>query len=190
MSRLILALLVLMSHTTPVVAAPVTTKVYTPAADIIKIEGLIDHTSALGTVNSLLRARSQRITILINSTGGVVDAGNLIIDVMQSLKAHGVSVECVVTESGKSMAFIIFTHCSKRYALPTAIMMMHEVRMVPPPMLTSKQAKEIAKEIDAVEIPIRKALYKNFPLKRKLFDYHYGNATYLTGTVIATLLPG
>jgi ATP-dependent Clp protease protease subunit len=59
----------------------------------------------------------------INSPGGSVDAGLILVDTMEAIKAP---IHCIVESAAYSMAAIILTYCEKRYALPHATIMLHE----------------------------------------------------------------
>lgn len=63
------------------------------------------------------------IWLRINSPGGSVDAGLILVDTMKAIKAP---IHCVVESSAYSMAAIILTYCEKRYAMPHATIMLHE----------------------------------------------------------------
>ncbi len=66
---------------------------------------------------------SQPIWIRINSGGGSVEAGLVLIDTMQAINSP---VYCVVESKAYSMAAIILTFCQRRYALRHATIMLHE----------------------------------------------------------------
>lgn len=66
---------------------------------------------------------SEPIWIRINSPGGSVDAGLILIDTMKAVDSP---VYCVVESSAYSMAAILLTFCDKKYGLPHATFMLHE----------------------------------------------------------------
>ena len=59
----------------------------------------------------------------INSGGGSVDAGLILIDTMHAIESP---VYCVVESKAYSVAAIILTFCERRYALEHATIMLHE----------------------------------------------------------------
>ncbi len=63
------------------------------------------------------------IWLRINSGGGSVEAGLVLIDTMEGIESP---IHCVVESKAYSMAAIILTFCERRYALPHATIMMHE----------------------------------------------------------------
>jgi ATP-dependent Clp protease protease subunit len=71
-----------------------------------------------------LDAQSQDpIWLIINSPGGSVDAGLILIDTFQALKSP---VHCLVESKAYSMAAITLLFCDKKYALRHATIMLHE----------------------------------------------------------------
>ncbi len=65
----------------------------------------------------------EPIWLLIDSFGGAVDSGFILIDTIRGLKSP---VYCVVTSKAYSMGAIIAAFCKRRYILPHGTMMFHE----------------------------------------------------------------
>lgn len=65
----------------------------------------------------------EPIWVLINSPGGSVDAGLILIDTMKAVQSP---IHCVVESKAYSMAAIILTFCDRRYGFPHATFMLHE----------------------------------------------------------------
>ncbi|MEZ4266801.1 MAG: ATP-dependent Clp protease proteolytic subunit [Myxococcota bacterium] len=65
----------------------------------------------------------EPIWLVLNSGGGSVEAGLVLIDTMRSLKSP---IYCLVESKAYSMAAIILAFCDKRYALDHATIMLHE----------------------------------------------------------------
>jgi ATP-dependent Clp protease protease subunit len=63
------------------------------------------------------------IWLMIDSYGGSVDAGYILIDTIKGMKSP---VYAVVVSKAYSMAAIITAYCAKRYIYPHATMMFHE----------------------------------------------------------------
>ncbi|MGM0574562.1 MAG: ClpP family protease [Myxococcota bacterium] len=63
------------------------------------------------------------IWLLLNSGGGSVEAGLVLIDTMRGIRSP---VYCLVESKAYSMAGIILTFCDRRYALEHATIMLHE----------------------------------------------------------------
>ena len=63
------------------------------------------------------------VWVRINSGGGSVDAGLILIDTMNAIESP---VYCVVESKAYSMAAIILTFCERRYAMEHATIMLHE----------------------------------------------------------------
>lgn len=63
------------------------------------------------------------IWIRINSPGGSVDAGLILIDTMKAVESP---INCIVESKAYSMAAIILTYCDGRYGFPHSTYMLHE----------------------------------------------------------------
>jgi ATP-dependent Clp protease protease subunit len=66
---------------------------------------------------------NEPIWLRINSPGGSVDAGLILVDTMKAVKAP---IHCIVESAAYSMGAIILSYCDKRYGLPHATYMLHE----------------------------------------------------------------
>ena len=65
----------------------------------------------------------EPIWIRINSPGGSVDAGLILVDTMKAVESP---IHCIVESKAYSMAAIILTYCDRRYGFPHATYMLHE----------------------------------------------------------------
>lgn len=93
---------------------------------VIEIAGGISFDSMKKAQKEVLELASQGdepIWVRINSPGGSVDAGLILIDTMKAVKAP---IHCIVESSAYSMGAIILTFCDKRYGLQHATFMLHE----------------------------------------------------------------
>lgn len=94
---------------------------------IIFIEGEITQETAVETCKSLLFLAAENhnlpVDIVINSNGGAVDAGLLILDAMEG---SGVEIRTWCLSRAFSMAAILFSAGSKRYMLKHAELMIHQ----------------------------------------------------------------
>jgi ATP-dependent protease ClpP protease subunit len=64
--------------------------------------------------------------IYLSSPGGSVLEGNKLIDQIKTLQLSGVQVVCIA-DFAASMAFVILQSCPQRYALPSSILMQHQM---------------------------------------------------------------
>ena len=94
---------------------------------IIFIEGEITQDTAVETCKSLLFLAAENhnfpVDIIINSNGGAVDAGLLILDAMEG---SGLEIHTWCLSRAFSMAALIFSAGSKRYILKQAELMLHQ----------------------------------------------------------------
>lgn len=127
-SRLVLSALALVLAAPVHAAEPkrVTGKPVVISQRIIDVSGGIGFDPMKKAQKEVLELASQGdepIWLRINSPGGSVDAGLILIDTMKAVKAP---IHCIVESSAYSMAAIILTYCDKRYGMPHATFMLHE----------------------------------------------------------------
>jgi len=97
------------------------------------------------------------IWLMINSPGGSVDAGLILIDTFQALKSP---VYCLVESSAYSMAAITLVFCDKKYILKHGKIMLHEASygtMGEDPQIRSRLTF-ITKYLDGVHHEIAKRM--------------------------------
>lgn len=96
---------------------------------IIYLDGEIDDECAKDVINKLLRLDIQShkdITMYINSNGGSVASGLAIYDVMNMIKSD-ISTICIGKCASMASILLINGTKGKRYILPNAEVMIHEV---------------------------------------------------------------
>jgi ATP-dependent protease ClpP protease subunit len=98
--------------------------------NLITIRGPIQGSSSTNWI-SLMNDRDPDIDtmyIYLSSPGGSVLEGNKIVDQIKTLQLNGVNVICVA-DFAASMAFIILQACPTRLALPSSILMQHQMSL-------------------------------------------------------------
>lgn len=93
----------------------------------VDLEGAVNLASVRKVADKLIELNSishDPIFLRINSPGGSVSAGFILIDVLRALDSP---VHALVESQAYSMAAIIAVFCEKRYILPHGTMMFHEV---------------------------------------------------------------
>lgn len=96
---------------------------------IIYVDGDIDDDSAHRVVEKLIKldkVNHNDITMYINSVGGSVSSGFVIYDVMNMIKSN-VSTICIGKCASMASILLINGAKGKRYILPNAEVMIHEV---------------------------------------------------------------
>ena len=90
------------------------------------IEGSIDSESAFDFMKKIMYLNLENnkpISVYINSTGGEINSGLLMYDVIQSSKAP---IQMLCTGKAYSMAAVLFASAPKRYMLPNSELMIHQ----------------------------------------------------------------
>ena len=134
----------------------------------VSLDDNISHMSVANIVARLYSYTRKQgpVTILIDSAGGEVQAGQSVITAMQAVQAAGSKVECLVTGIAASMAAWIYLHCDARFMVPNALVLYHFGRVTIPRgvMATAFQLMAVAKsiaEIDAIQL---EAIKKYLPI--------------------------
>tara|TARA_B110000977_G_C11021457_1_gene471493 strand:+ start:193 stop:969 length:777 start_codon:yes stop_codon:yes gene_type:complete len=96
--------------------------------NLISIRGPINAFSASKFIRDTSQLATNEINILINSPGGSVSDGNIIIEQIKSLNNSGVSINCI-SEFAASMAFIITQVCPVRLGISSSVMMQHQMSL-------------------------------------------------------------
>ena len=78
---------------------------------------------AQARLHKLDKMSHDPVWIRINSSGGSVQAGLILLDTMKALKSP---TKCLVESKAYSMAAILLVFCDERYALDHATLMLHE----------------------------------------------------------------
>lgn len=141
---------------------------------ISHITGIIDQNSAaqfLAETYATAALPGARI-IFIDSPGGYIDSGQLMLNVMESERKQGVKQVCVVTGSASSMAFNFLTHCDVRMATADSRFVVHKAEMDLPPGVrhTAANLRLLANELDKEDEQFRQANSKAMHLTLPQYD--------------------
>jgi len=98
--------------------------------NLITIRGPIQGTSTTNWINQIndRDPDADTIYLYLSSPGGSVLEGNKIIDQIKTMEMAGVNVVCVA-DFAASMAFVILQACQKRTALPSSVLMQHQMSL-------------------------------------------------------------
>lgn len=99
---------------------------------LVSVVGVVN-AKIIDQANDLVKLADEStddIFVHINSPGGSVRAGNVFIQAIKLAQSRGIQVKCATSSLAASMAFVILTHCSERYALKGAELMFHPVRVM------------------------------------------------------------
>lgn len=98
--------------------------------NLITIRGPIQGSSTTNWINQMNDRDPDADTmyIYLSSPGGSVLEGNKLIDQIKTMELAGVNVVCVA-DFAASMAFVILQSCQKRTALPSSVLMQHQMSL-------------------------------------------------------------
>lgn len=134
------------------------------AARTIKVVGEIGQ-SSIGIANSLMTLAEadgkEDINLLINSPGGMVMAGGIILQAMEAVQQRGIKINCIVPIMAASMAYTIFHHCDRRYAFQNSLLLFHPIRVGIQGYLTGRDAQKVADDLNPYDTSLREELLKS-----------------------------
>lgn len=149
----------------------------------VYVGGPIDMNS-FGIANKIeeLAKTDDDIFLVINSPGGAVTLGYLVINAMNVAKQRGVEFICYVPQMAASMAFQIFANCDERYTLPGTYLLWHCVRIQAEITLTPSLTKQLYHELVQIEKRMTAELLSVMKVSNKFFYYHYNAETLWTAS--------
>jgi ATP-dependent protease ClpP protease subunit len=157
---------------------------------VAHITGMIDRESASNFVLEMIntaRLPGDRI-IIINSPGGFVDEGKVMLDEIRREQRQGTRVVCLAVEHASSMAFNILTNCDIRLAASGAEMLVHKIAinyLLPTDgRITSKVLRRVADEMDKNEEVFRRANAAAMRLTVEYYDFFADRETRWTAETL------
>lgn len=96
--------------------------------NLVSLRGPINAFSASKFIHDTSNMQSNVINIVINSPGGSISDGNVIIEQIKSLDKSNVKVNCIC-DFAASMAFIITQACPNRYGMSSSVLMQHQMAL-------------------------------------------------------------
>lgn len=124
--------------------------------------------------------------IVINSPGGMVYYGQLMIDMMHKEQARGVKMICKVDGQVSSMAFNLLSHCDVRLATRKSFGVVHKIAAVgicgydSPERCTARNLRKQAEMLDQGDEPYRQKNAEMMNLSLKEYDVLADNETFWT----------
>lgn len=146
---------------------------------IAKVFGYIDYIAADRyefDVNRTQFIPGPRI-VLINSPGGSVEAGNVMIDIMEQERAMGVRQVCIVLDHASSMAFNLLTHCDIRLSVANAHMTVHKVEGWDGQRHTAANMRKVLIDLERIDEPFRQANSRAMHLTLRQYDRYADQET-------------
>lgn len=107
-------------------------------------------------IDKLSASSKEPIYMVINSPGGSIDTGLVMLNAMTTAKSRGVKFTCVTPIMAASMAFAVYAHCDVRYAFRFSYLLWHEATVRAE--ATALQLADILAELVAFETPLKNDL--------------------------------
>lgn len=162
--------------------------------NLIVIEGPITSGSMqpiYAATAKLLASKSvpKQLSLVLNSPGGSVVAGNIFITQIKALQGRGVQVSCYVANIAASMAFHILLHCDNRYSLHESFLLWHRARIMMGGMfgepMTGPQLNVLAKQLLTLDEHIYNDIRKILGGSEEYLRFHFEAETLHVGEQLA-----
>ena len=141
---------------------------------VIPLQGMIDPTMAVrvaASIEAVVARDDRELRLLINSPGGSVMAGYLIVSAMMNARAQGVRIICVVPFLAASMAMHILAYCDERNVLGGALLLFHEVR-TDASQITPQNAEALREALAILAKPLEDNLFTELGTDIATFRHH------------------
>ena len=146
------------------------------AARTLRLVGEIGQNS-LGFANQLMALAEadakEDINIIINSPGGMVMAGGIILQAMEAVQSRGIKLNCIVPIYAASMAYTIFHQCDRRYAFQNSLLLFHPIRTFLQEPITGRDAQKIADALNPYDEALRTELKKSGLSDKEIEEAYY-----------------
>ncbi len=143
----------------------------------IKAENAI---TAAQRLEQLSLTNEKTVDIFINSPGGEVDSGIVILNAMDLVKARGKVIRCAVGVLSASMAMHILGKCDERYAFENSLLLFHEI-YTGGFKITEKTARQIAETMRVLSEKLDRDLRKALGASKDNYTKHLEAETMWTG---------
>lgn len=115
----------------------------------------------LVSMNAMIAESADRIYLILDTPGGAVGSGMLLINAMQAAKAEkGVKVTCVIQNEAFSMGAIIQAFCNQTYIVDGSGLMFHEAAFAVQGQITKVKdyVQFVDAQLDEMNVKIAKQL--------------------------------
>lgn len=139
---------------------------------------------------ALAKPEAKHVDLVINSPGGSVSAGMQIIQSIRRAQSRGLVVRCAVTRGAASMALIILSACSERYAFRYSELQFHNVVVMPRQPVNIPELVRYLDMLTLDETAILPWFRASFGWDEKTFEHHYRNGTSFYAEELLRRSPG
>jgi ATP-dependent protease ClpP protease subunit len=141
-------------------------------------------------IETLTKKDDAPIYLVINSPGGEVTLGYLIINAMNWAKQRGVKFVCYSPQFAASMAFSVLAACDERYTLAGTYLLWHEVRAQVMATMTPSMTAQMLYDFRMIERRMTSELLAAMNVTEKFFRFHYLRETLWTAADLNVRVPG
>lgn len=133
--------------------------------------------------------KAKSVTLVIDSPGGYVDPGLRLVVALDSLRARGRTVRCIVTGEAMSMAYYLLGACTERLVMARSQLLWHPIRVGFRGGITGEAALAIGQSLLAFEQSMKEELITRMGVDPDWFDMHWRAETSHHGSDLAVAAP-
>jgi ATP-dependent protease ClpP protease subunit len=133
-------------------------------------------------VHNLAAQSKEPIDFLINSPGGAIVPGYMLVDAMDAVRSQGIKIRCAVGVLAASMAFNMLAHCDERVALSHAALLFHPPRIFSRNALTINDLLTAAEDLQRVVDSSTGELISMLGMSEESFYKHFYSETLWTAS--------
>jgi len=145
----------------------------------MKIEGAIESDIIFPNLN-----KGDTLIIVINSPGGRMDSMYRALATIDKEKKKGVLINCIVSEMAASAAFVIFSHCSNRFAFNKSLLLWHGPQLGYMGYLNTSSAANLALLMEKYSEEMYYMLYPLVGIPEKIFAEYYYSDRFMLGEAL------
>jgi ATP-dependent protease ClpP protease subunit len=148
--------------------------------------------NVIATAEQIIRLAdkdTKPIYVVINSPGGNVHTGILVIQAIRVAQSRGIKIRCVSTVMAASMGFQILAACDERFVLRHTYLLWHPMRLF---TMYPQDADELlynGNSMKSLEDLLNKDLLSVLQIPTKVFYYHRKHETMWTAEQLKQITP-
>jgi len=161
--------------------------------NLIVINDEITGAVAVEASNKLTRLaldkKAKQVDIIIDSPGGSIIAGMLLVNTMKRVQSRGTTIRCVVPRYAASMAYQLFSYCSERYMFAESFVLWHAPRVyIMFGVFLPEDAAKLARGLQEWESVLLRQLRISMKVynRRRFFQY-YDEEKFVLGSELEEL---
>jgi ATP-dependent protease ClpP protease subunit len=133
--------------------------------------------------------RSDEYYLVIDSEGGSLFAGIIMLNRLRELRANDVKVHCYVVDEAMSMAYWLLSECDQRFTTAYAQLLWHPAYRIESEGIDAPAMKAGAEELEMRQAFIKKRIQEEMKIDPILYEYYAVNQFIWIGVSLSERFP-